>query len=482
MKKTLLFIIAALFISTVNQAQSEDKKWAIGLHGGFAQYNGDLGQGFYDFGQAYYGFGALTLSRYLTSHLDVSLQSSYGDIGYQAISGHFNHTMIQSNLQLKFTFFKYDEVIVRPFLFAGVGILYFDNKTSDNSFNNATLPSYGGGLNFKLSPSFYLQLQETFLYSDYDNVDGESHDAKDSYLLHSLGIVYNIGKMKDEDNDGVSDKKDECPGTPAGVTVDSKGCPVDTDLDGIPDYQDDCPTVPGVASAKGCPDRDGDGIADDKDNCPDDPGEAKFNGCPDRDGDDIIDKEDDCPEDKGLAEFQGCPDRDGDQIIDKEDACPDDPGLAEFQGCPDADGDGIIDKQDLCPEIPGVIENNGCPEIKEEVKAVLENAVYGIRFDFGKSSINKSSFKILDEVAKIMLDNPYYKLKIDGHTDSKGNDDFNMKLSEERAASVEKYLEGKGIDEDRIYSKGYGETMPVGDNDTEEGRAKNRRVELIIEF
>ena len=81
-----------------------------------------------------------------------------------------------------------------------------------------------------------------------------------------------------------------------------------------------------------------------------------------------------------------------------------------------------------------------------------------------------------------MNDNPAYKLFIQGHTDSQGDDQMNMELSEKRAAAVRQYLIDKGISADRMRTQGFGETVPVADNNTSSGRAKNRRVEFTVEF
>ncbi|MFT3885736.1 MAG: OmpA family protein [Flavobacteriales bacterium] len=203
---------------------------------------------------------------------------------------------------------------------------------------------------------------------------------------------------------------------------------------------------------------------------------------PDTDGDGIPDKDDRCPEVAGLAALQGCPDRDGDGITDALDACPDQAGPASMQGCPDTDGDGIADNVDKCPTVPGVASMRGCPEVKEETKKLFARALTGIKFETGKSTIKKESYGILDQVVKVMQENPSYDLEIHGHTDSQGDDAKNMKLSEDRAAAVRTYLENKGVAAKHLKSFGHGETMPVADNNTAAGRAQNRRVEFKVTF
>ena len=274
--------------------------------------------------------------------------------------------------------------------------------------------------------------------------------------------------MPDTDNDGVPDEFDLCPNTLANVSVDSTGCPVDSDGDGVPDYLDQCPNTSLLASVDslGCPlDGDGDGVADYMDQCPNTVAEAR-----------------------GTVDAYGCPmDSDGDGVLDYLDRCPNTPaeaiGKVDSLGCPlDSDGDGIADYLDKCPLEPGIAENSGCPEVKAEVKQLFKKALNGIQFESGKSVIKKSSNAILNEIVKTMQENPAYILSISGHTDNTGMADKNQALSEERANAVASYLIKNGVDAERIKSTGYGDTKPVADNKTPAGRAKNRRVELEVEF
>ena len=204
----------------------------------------------------------------------------------------------------------------------------------------------------------------------------------------------------------------------------------------------------------------------------------------DEDKDGVVDSVDACPDVAGLAQFNGCPDTDGDGIIDKEDKCPTVAGLARYNGCPipDTDNDGINDEEDKCPNIPGIAANNGCPEIKEETKKKAEYAAQRLYFATGSYKLLEKSFKGLDDVASLLESDPALKLNINGYTDNTGNAAKNQVLSENRAASVKKYLVGKGIDESRIKSTGYGILDPVADNKTATGRAKNRRVEFKLEY
>jgi len=105
-------------------------------------------------------------------------------------------------------------------------------------------------------------------------------------------------------------------------------------------------------------------------------------------------------------------------------------------------------------------------------------SIYGILFDTGKATIQPASEKCLNEMVKLLKNNPSWKLQIEGHTDSVGGKEGNMKLSQSRAEGVREWLISHGIESARLTSKGFGETKPVADNATDDGRAKNRRVDL----
>ncbi|HMU41105.1 MAG TPA: OmpA family protein [Pseudomonadota bacterium] len=242
-------------------------------------------------------------------------------------------------------------------------------------------------------------------------------------------------------------------------------------------------------------DADGDGIKDELDKCPDEPedkdGFEDEDGCPelDNDKDGIYDTQDKCPmepEDKdNFEDGDGCPDPDNDKdgILDKEDKCPVQPGHKDNQGCPDTDKDKdtVVDRLDKCPDEPGSPNNAGCPEKKyitiTQEKIELKRQV---QFATGKALINKDSFELLDEVVELVKKNPRINLRIEGHTDNKGKPKANFTLSQNRAKAVVDYLVKGGIDASRLSSEGFGQTCPVADNGSEEGREKNRRTDFFI--
>jgi outer membrane protein OmpA-like peptidoglycan-associated protein len=255
------------------------------------------------------------------------------------------------------------------------------------------------------------------------------------------------------------------------------------------------------------PDRDRDMVYDMEDACPDVPGvrtgDPRTNGCPppppDRDGDGVFDPEDACPDVPGVRtddpRTNGCPppppDRDGDTVIDSEDACPDVPGVRtedpKTNGCPppppDRDNDTIIDPEDACPDVPGPRDadpkKNGCPPARIEAGQI--KITEQVKFAFFSAKILPESDAILKAVLEVLVAHPEItKLSVEGHTDNQGAAALNKELSRQRAAAVVAWLVKHGVAKGRLVSTGFGKDRPIDTNDTEQGRANNRRVELHI--
>lgn len=285
-----------------------------------------------------------------------------------------------------------------------------------------------------------------------------------------------------------------------------KAPPADRDGDGIIDTLDACPADPGPErddpATNGCPDTDGDDIIDKRDACPREAGEPnedpRKHGCPppvDTDGDGILDPDDACPLEAGVPsddpKRHGCPpppDSDGDGIVDPEDACRLEPGVPsddpKKHGCPpDRDGDRIIDAEDACPDEFGDPDpdpkKNGCPKVQlseKEIK-ILER----IEFDFNKATIRPESDPVLNAVLRVLSEHPEItKMRVEGHTDSRGRAKYNKKLSQARAESVVQWFVDHGLQADRFVAVGYGAERPIASNKTEPGRQTNRRVQFII--
>ena len=213
----------------------------------------------------------------------------------------------------------------------------------------------------------------------------------------------------------------------------------------------------------------------------------------DTDGDTVIDAEDACPRIVGdpspSAKRRGCPpDRDGDGIVDADDRCPDVPGVVadgDKNGCPpDSDRDGIADPDDACPAEAGPKtddpKTSGCPKSVRVIGSQIV-ILQQVNFETGKSRILADSFPLLTQVAEVLSQHPEIaRLAVDGHTDNRGGESANLELSRSRAVSVMRWLTEKGIDARRLEARGFGPRRPVAPNTTDEGRAKNRRVEFQI--
>jgi outer membrane protein OmpA-like peptidoglycan-associated protein len=180
-------------------------------------------------------------------------------------------------------------------------------------------------------------------------------------------------------------------------------------------------------------------------------------------------------------------------VADATDGCPTNPedrdGFEDDDGCPDTDNDqdGFADKIDKCPDEAEVVnqyeDDDGCPDEKlvtvTSTKFELKQTVH---FEYNTAEIKSDSFNLLEQVGKALNDNPQIKkVRIEGHTDDVGGDDYNMKLSRKRAEAVKKHLvDVNGVAAERLVVEGFGKTRPVQQGDDEESRALNRRVEFVI--
>jgi len=306
------------------------------------------------------------------------------------------------------------------------------------------------------------------------------YEAADVRMV--LGFVFEPS-IGDRDGDGYKDDLDQCPDDPEDFDGfrDEDGCPEpDNDNDGILDVDDRCPNTPedrdGDEDEDGCPegqdgDRDGDGILDSRDKCPDDP--------EDRDG---FEDKDGCPE----------PDNDKDGILDKDDSCPLDPedkdNFEDTDGCPDPDNDKdqIPDVKDKCPNDPetynGFEDEDGCPD---KGKVLIEGSdiiiLDKVMFETNSAKILPESDGILDAVAATLKGHPEFQVvEVAGHADERSSDDYNLKLTRDRAASVVDALVSRGVAKARLVSQGYGEYCPLDEGHNATAWEKNRRVEFKV--
>jgi OOP family OmpA-OmpF porin len=208
-------------------------------------------------------------------------------------------------------------------------------------------------------------------------------------------------------------------------------------------------------------------------------------------------------------------DRDNDGVMDPEDSCPDVPGPVTNRGCPfadagtnvglappsldktdgtvkeaviDTDLDGVRDAEDVCPEIPGPASNAGCPFPREEEKRILLAAMTSLKFEFDRARILPVSFPALDDLANFLKQYPMTNLSMSGHTDDRGSDAYNMRLSRARVLAVKKYMLRAGISSRRILLGAFGERVPLvniaglSGESLESARAKNRRVDMSVRY
>jgi outer membrane protein OmpA-like peptidoglycan-associated protein len=356
-----------------------------------------------------------------------------------------------------------------PFLFAGGGFAQFKPSTKPPSRDGLDqgVVEFGGGVRMWLTDAVGLRLEARNIMW----IPGSSSVPKRQYLMLGGGLTFGIGgRPRDTDGDGVPDRRDKCPNTPRGAKVDANGCPIDNDGDGVYDGLDACPGTPRgcTVDAKGCPsDQDADGVCDGLDKCADTPkgADVDANGCPkDSDGDGVLDGLDKCP---GTP--KGC--------------------TVDANGCPaDQDGDGVCDGLDKCPNTPAgaKVDADGCPiEVIERETEMLDTGMIrlqNVNFETGKANLLSESFPTLDIVGQVLGKWPELKIEIGGHTDSRGSDAANHKLSQARADSVLSYLMQKfpALKAEQFSVKGYGESKPVAPNTNALNMAKNRRVEFVV--
>ena len=410
MKRTFLLFLVVAFAVTVN-AQTSDRKWGLGAGAGAYSNLKDGGIGL---------IPELYLSRYLSPRLDLMLQ---GNVGVFMSTVKSNLDLANGFLNLRYKLSNETKKL-RPYLYAGPGYLA-DNTVKGFNFDA------GLGAKYYFSPKFAAYLTAGYVNGIDFKTDGNT--IHDNFLKSTIGLEFDFGKSKDSDNDGVPDKKDKCPNTPAGVAVDAKGCPIDSDGDGVPDYLDDCPTVAGPKENKGCPLPVNKKEAETK---KESPAETKKESP-------VETKKESPAETKKESPYQ----------TKKESPVETKKGK---------EGD----------------TKKGLPGDQTKMQTSKGSTIH---FSTGKSDLTDNSKVVLDKIIKQMKENNDYNYNIFGHADSQGSDEYNLKLSEQRVESTTQYIKSKGISDSRITTRtAFGESKPIATNDTPEGRLLNRRVEIEI--
>lgn len=480
-KVQLLCLVLLCFVAIPVFAQYDGAPNAFGARALYYNYQFPISNEF-DFDDAEFGAMELEYIRHLNKILNVSLPFRLGraKLPTDEMGASVTNLLVGADALLQVKYFN-ESSIVSPYLFGGVGVTY----EADNEETSFSAPT-GLGVKFRLGKHIYFDIKGEYRFGFNDFRDRIGAGAGFTFILGGKGDGSSSDSkdIVDQDGDGVSDDIDLCPTVMGSVAT--KGCP-DSDNDGVVDAQDLCPTIKGSVDMNGCPDTDGDGLTDNEDDCPTQPGLPSNRGCPvrDSDNDGIVDAQDRCPNTPGVASAAGCPDRDGDTVSDSVDSCPDEFGTSSTNGCPDTDGDGVMDKADKCPSQPGLPNNQGCPENtttfqEEEIQTVLAEALNTVKFEPGGATLVANAYPTLDQIAQIMQQDPSYRLKIEGHTDSIGSRAPNKVLSEKRARACYDYLVSKGIDASRMEYEGLGEAFPIANNKYNPGREKNRRVEFKL--
>ena len=371
-----------------------------------------------------------------TDHLTLEGQLGYSDIdGFYRRNGVWvrdseTHLDISANI---LAFYDRNRAFA-PYVTAGIG--YLGTSVNGGGDENRPSATLGAGFKWRIGQSRFSirnEYRARLAYEeDYNFVD----------YIATLGVEYAFGDRRrdpgrpdlpqDTDGDGVLDMWDECPDTPRGVDVTARGCEIkeidrDSDNDRVPDSRDKCPNTPiGVAVNKdGCSlDADQDGVPTAMDSCP-----GSIIG--------------------SLVNEFGCDD--------------------------DGDRDMVRNHLDRCPETRwGVeVDRYGC-----EVREVI--SLPGVNFQSGSDLLLAGAENLIREMATTLNANDYLQIEVAGHTDSQGSAENNQGLSDRRAKTVYDYLIRYGVDPDRLSFQGYGESQPIADNETADGRATNRRVELRV--
>lgn len=429
-----LLLLSALFFIQVSLAQNQKNPWSFSAYTNTIILIGDNVDKGINFGGPAFG-----LTRHLTNGLSIGSQISIGNV--TNFNESFDYSSVDGFLRLNLR-----QGSIVPYLIGGYGLSLFSDGVERKGFfpSSETSRTLFGGIGFGFYLSEYASINLQSSYRTMNESDGFDH------FQTFVGVAYSFGSE-------------------------------DSDKDGVPDKKDKCPEIPGLKEYEGCPDTDGDGITDKEDKCPEIAGKEEFKGCVDTDNDGIADPDDTCPNEAGTIELNGCPDSDSDGITDTVDKCKDIAGPLENNGCPwaDSDGDGVPDKDDLCKDEIGTSSNNGCPELPSEIMATLNE--FGSRIYFPANSfqiMGKKTKEVLEDIKKILSENPQGALIIEGYASSDGEEDYNISLSIERARAVMRYLINIGVSPDRLEVEGYGEQNPLGDNSQPQGRAVNRRVQF----
>jgi outer membrane protein OmpA-like peptidoglycan-associated protein/opacity protein-like surface antigen len=478
---TVVFVLSFLFLSGTSNAQFKDYNWKAGL-----QINNMLPMNEFSLSN---GFRLSPLGRgyirYELSH-DWSLEGGIGFGIYQGVDDKgddYSTTILPIDARILYTPFDMEKI--NPYFFAGFGALNFNASTKTTMKSPASVEEsgwtgvipVGAGLEFNVGESLILDLSASFNYTLSDDVNYyKIVDMNDAYINVGLGLTF-LGDdgNTDRDHDGLMKRIEK----EIGTNPDNP----DTDGDGLKDGEEYLTYKTDPLKA----DTDGDGLNDGDEvfKYKTDPLKADTDGDGLNDGDEIL-------------KFQTDPlkaDTDGDGLKDGEE-------VLKYKSNPlktDTDGDGLNDGEEVLKykTDPLKVDTDGGTigdgvEVKRgtnpldpsddvpktKVMVDKEQGFENVLFGFDKYSLTKKAKKQLDNIYESVTAIPDAKVSLAGHCDSIGPKKYNQKLSEKRAASVQKYLVKKGLNESIITSEGFGKEKPIAPNKTAADRQKNRRVEV----
>lgn len=444
---TILLILASYSFAQTSKYNSISKSVLINLDGGLTAPYTDYKTPIIDY------FVRASFEYFFPSSTPINFGLRlFGTIGYVSAEDNirqpdFYRTNINSFGGGLILIYSIDETFY-PYLFGGASLLSFSPKNingvllfgNSNNLYSTNEVNYSAELGFKIpiSSKMKINLGGNVNISPRDYIDDiESGKHNDIYFSAFAGLSFALFAQYDSDNDGIKNDYDNCPDTPAGISVDEYGCPLDTDKDGIADYIDICPSTPLEVKVdkNGCPlDMDSDGVYDYLDKCLGTPAGVKV----------------------------------------------------DSKGCPlDDDRDGVPNYKDKCldSKYGEEVDEYGCAKVSEKtpIKGIENEMVLNAStsFEFNSAKLLSSALPLLEEIFWIIVtDKSNSRWRIEGHTDNIGSDEANIKLSTLRAQTIFDYFVKSGLKPDRFDVVGLGKQFPIADNNTELGRAKNRRVRI----
>lgn len=490
-------LLAAVFAGPVARAEERKNSFEAGFFGGYTIFGNEMGlEDGADYGLRF-GWNLappyeLELQYYKTASTNIKERGSTLVANDAVWLANTDRDWEATAYTIRFIINPRNERRrLKPYMALGGGTMSWSPSPSLDKSLEGDLESWifsiGGGLRFRLGP--YLQFRAEFedLYAVAE-VNNNFHGSV------GLTWVFGGGKPADTDGDGILDLRDRCPDTPQGALVDKHdGCPWDIDGDGTMEGLDQCASTPQgwPVDDKGCPlDTDADAVPDGSDGCADTPRGAVVDsrGCPaDSDRDGIFDGVDRCPAtpigaivDGADSATPGCPhDSDNDSVMDGVDQCALTPPGARVdeKGCPkDTDGDKALDGIDQCPDSPKGqrVDKEGCPRVRldKTEPQILQNVKFhGMELYPG----TEAWLMLLVEASNYW---PEVVFEAGIYTDNEGGVAANRATANRRAEVLKAWLVNNGIPANRFVTKAYGPVNFIADNATEEGRDKNRRVEV----